>query len=284
MKNFLYRILLLGSRTYYIKNIKSYIYLSWKKCNFCGSMLFYKKVIKNYNICYKCGFHFNISARNRANLLFKSRYIELYNFILPFDILNFFDTKHYYSRLVTAQIRTKELEALLLFKGKIMHFDVIICIFEFNFIGGSMGKVVGEKFKMAVDFSIKYKLPIICFSSSGGVRMQESVIALLQMSKVSFAVSILGKYKIPYLSVIINPCMGGVSASLAMLGDIIMAEPYSMIGFAGPRVIKNTTGHTIPDNFQNSESLLKNGFLDFTVDRKKINSKILNILKILINI
>ena len=284
MKKSFYSILFLGSKTYYIRNRITCSYLSWKKCSACGLFLFYQKIVYNKGICYKCGFHFNISSRERIKMLFKGNFIDLYNFILPSDILKFYDTKHYYSKLVDAQMNTNEIEALLVFKSKIDHIDIIVCIFEFKFIGGSMGCVVGQKFTSAINFSIKHKLPLVCFSSSGGVRMQESVISLLQMTKVSFMLNMFNQYKLPYLSIIINPCMGGVSASLAMLGDIIMAEPKALIGFTGPRIIKNVTGKILPSDFQSSEFLLKNGFLDFIVDRKFLHSKILNVLKILMKL
>jgi len=252
---------------------------NWKLCNVCNVVLFVRKIKFNLNVCYNCGYHFRISARERIKFILDyNSHIELFDYIYPIDFLNFFDIEKYYIRLAKSQRDIGEIEALLVFKGKIKSIDVIVCVFEFDFIGGSMGNVVGSKFISAVNMCLKNKLPLICFSSSGGARMQESLLSLFQMSRVS---NILSKMKFPYLSVIVNPCMGGVTASLAMLGDINISEPRVLVGFTGPKVIKNTIRGRISNDFQCSESLLRRGFLDFIVTRKELKSKIYNVLDIL---
>ncbi len=273
------------NRLFFFNFIYSSFSKKWLKCKNCGFFLFSKKVAINFNVCYKCGFHFALSSRRRMKDFFKnSIFFELSNNFLPVDFLNFFDTKRYYTRIAESQFKTGELEALLIFKGKIGLIDTVVCVFEFNFIGGSMGRVVGEKFLYAAKFSIKYRLPMICFSSSGGARMQESLFSLMQMSKVSYIIKKLGNYKLPYLSIIINPCMGGVSASVAMLGDIVISEPGALIGFTGLKIVKKMIKQKIPFNFQRSEFLLENGFLDFIVCRKDLYKKISIVLEILMKI
>jgi len=282
--NWLNRVLFIGSKTFYYKNRLFFRNDMWQRCKSCLSFIFVKKMLKNFLVCYKCGFHFNVSSRHRVKFFFNGSFFELYDSYLPVDFLNFFDTKYYYSRLVDAQMSSSETEALLVFKGELNGLNIVICVFEFGFIGGSMGRVVGEKFTSAISFCLKYKLPIVCFSSSGGARMQESLISLMQMSKVSCVINRLKIYKLPYLSILVNPCMGGVSASISMLGDINIAEPRALIGFAGPRVIKKTVKEELPVGFQSSEFLLNNGFLDFIVDRRILQYKIWNVLRILLKL
>lgn len=261
---------------------KDFYVAKWKRCRMCKSFIFVKKVIINLNVCYKCKFHFVLAPRSRIKMFFdRNSFFELSNNFLPSDFLNFFDTKHYYSRLVDAQIVTREVEAFLIFKGKMFSIDVLVGVFDFNFIGGSMGKIVGDKFIYLVKLALKYRLPLICFSSSGGARMQESIVSLMQMSRVSCVLNRLSEVGILYMSVIVNPCMGGVSASLAMLGDVNISEFDALIGFAGPRVIKKTVKSSLPRGFQKSEFLLKKGFLDFIVDRSVLRYKLGNVLKIL---
>lgn len=261
---------------------KDFYIKKWKRCRVCKSFIFVKKVIINLNVCYKCNFHFIVSSRNRVKMFFdKDSFFEVSNNFLPCDCLNFIDTKHYYSRLVDTQIVTGEIEAFLGFKGKVFSIDVLVGVFDFNFIGGSMGKIVGDKFIYLVNLALKYRVSLVCFVSSGGARMQESVISLMQMSRVASVLNRLAESNVLYISVMINPCMGGVSASLAMLGDINVAEINALIGFTGPRVIKETVKTELPFGFQKSEFLLRKGFLDFIVDRSFLRYRLGNVLKIL---
>lgn len=259
------------------KNLK----YKWKKCVNCKSFILIKKLIKNLFVCYKCNFHFYITSKLRTNMFLNKKKFELFDYFLPVDFLNFNDEKNYYFKILETQKKTNELEALSVFKGNILLFDIVVCIFEFNFIGGSMGRVVGEKFFSAIKFCIKNKISLICFSSSGGVRMQESSVALMQMSKVSLSINFLKKFKLLYISIIINPCMGGVTASIAMLGDINISEPGAFIGFTGPKIIKNTFKKKLPLKFQTSEFLMQNGFLDVIINRKELKYKVYNILKLI---
>ncbi|MDP2763058.1 MAG: acetyl-CoA carboxylase carboxyltransferase subunit beta [Enterobacteriaceae bacterium] len=258
---------------------------SWIKCNACNSILFFKKLKFNFNVCYKCNYHFKIFSRIRAMKFFDfGAFEELGGNFLPVDFFYFFDTKSYVFRIIDAQIKTRETEALCIFKGKIELLDVIVCLFEFEFIGGSMGQVIGDKLVYAINICIKYRVPLICFCTSGGARMQESIVSLMQMPKISAALGILSKFRLPFISVIINPCMGGVSASLAMLGDINISEPGALVGFAGPRVVIGIVRNRVPDNFQSSESVLCNGFIDFICSRVELKSRIVTLLKTLLRI
>lgn len=254
----------------------------WKKCKNCKNFIFIKKMEKNFFICYKCNFHFYISSKKRIKLMFKKKIFEIYNNILPNDFLNFFDTKHYYSRIAESQMINDLTEALSVFKTKIFDINLVICIFEFKFIGGSIGRVVGNKIFKTFNFCLKHKLPIVCFFSSGGARMQESTTALMQMAKMTSMLNKLKNKNLPYISVLINPCMGGISASIAMLGDINIAEPKALIGFTGPKVIERFFGKNFSKEFQQSEFLFKKGFIDFIINRKEIKLKIYKILKIII--
>lgn len=280
LKEYIYKFLFYNKKYNNIFFIK---FKLWKKCNLCKKFILIEKIKKNFYICYKCKFHFYIPFKKRIETIFEKELFEIYNDLIPLDFLKFFDTKHYYSKIAEAQIKTNLIEAMSAFKGKIFNINVVACVFEFKFIGGSLNQIIGNKFLKVFNFCIKNKLPLICFFTSGGARIQESIISLMQMAKINLMLNKLKEKKIPYISILTNPCMGGMSASLAMLGDINIAEPKSLIGFTGPRVIEKFFGKKIKTKFQESEFLLKNGFIDLIINRKKIKKKIYNILKILIN-
>lgn len=251
----------------------------WSKCTSCNSFLFKNELEKNLQVCPKCSYHMRLSARKRIQLfLDEENQVEIAEDISPRDVLKFKDTKKYKDRLSSAQKNTGEKDALIAFSGTINQLPVVVCVFEFNFIGGSMGTVVGEKFVRAIYHCINNKLPLICFSSSGGARMQESLLSLMQMAKTSAALAKLSKAKLPYISVMLDPCMGGVSASLSMLGDINIVEPFALIGFAGPKVIQQTLREELPEGFQRSEFLLEKGVVDMIVDRRDMKQSIHRLL------
>lgn len=250
----------------------------WKKCPKCSAALYLPELKKNLDVCPKCEHHLRVNARRRAELFLDEGYEELCANLAPDDRLKFKDTKKYKDRLAAAQKETEEKDALLVFKGSIDDFDVVIVAFEFNFMGGSMGSVVGEKFVQAVNCCISEKRPLVCFSASGGARMQEALISLMQMAKTSAALEKLKEAGLPYISVMTDPVFGGVSASLAMLGDINIAEPNALIGFAGPRVIEQTVREKLPEGFQRSEFLLEHGAIDMIVHRSMMRNKILSLL------
>jgi len=267
---------------FFLKDNSIFIPKHWRMCVRCNSILFIRKIKLNFSVCYNCDYYFRLSARDRVSFIFKNNpYIELFDYIYPIDFLDFIDIKKYSFRIVQTQMLTKEVEALLVFKGKINFISIIICIFEFDFIGGSMGYVVGNKFISAVNLCIKENMPLLCFSSSGGARMQESLLSLFQMPKVS---AVLSNMFLPYISIIVNPCLGGVTASLAMLGDINISEPGVMVGFTGPKIISGVVNSDFNIKFQCSEFLLKNGFLDFIITRKDFNKEIYILLEKMLNI
>ncbi len=256
----------------------------WSKCPACDSFLFGSELERNLDVCPKCEYHLRINARKRlGQFLDAEERVEIESNLKPVDVLKFRDTKKYKDRLVAAQKKTGENDALIVRYGKVKKLPVVVCAFEFGFIGGSMGAVVGEKFVKAIELCIKEKAPLVCFATSGGARMQESFISLMQMSKTSAALAKLADYKLPYISVLTDPCTGGVSASLAMLGDINIAEPKALIGFAGPRVIEQTVRETLPEGFQRSEFLLEKGAIDMIVDRRQLRDKISNIITLLMH-
>lgn len=243
----------------------------WSKCPECSAVLYLPELNRNLQVCPKCGYHFRLSARERiAAFLDEDTQDEIAMDIQPVDKLKFKDTKKYKDRLVQAQKSTGENDALVVVSGRLKDKPVVVAAFEYNFIGGSMGAVVGEKFIQGVETAIKLKAPFVCFSASGGARMQEALISLLQMAKTSAALNKLAAEKLPYISVLTDPTMGGVSASLAMLGDINIAEPKALIGFAGPRVIEQTVRQILPEGFQRSEFLLEKGAIDMIVDRREM--------------
>lgn len=251
----------------------------WAKCDSCQAILYKAELSRNLEVCPKCNHHHRIKARYRlAQLLDVGSYEEIAEHLEPEDKLKFRDSKKYKDRLLAAQKNTKEKDALIAYFGKLHNMPVVAVSFEFDFMGGSMGSVVGERFVQAVNHSIRYLCPLICFSASGGARMQEALISLMQMAKTSAALGRLGQERLPYISVLTDPTMGGVSASLATLGDIIVAEPKALIGFAGPRVIEQTVRQTLPEGFQSSEFLLTHGAIDMIIDRRDMREKLAELL------
>jgi len=252
----------------------------WRQCPRCEATLFHETLEKNADVCPKCDYHIRISARRRIEIFLDSKgQRELDSDLEPLDSLNFKDLKRYKDRLQTAKKATGENDALVVVRGELAGLSVIVAAFEFGFIGGSMGAVVGEKFVRAVNACISERLPLICFSTSGGARMQEALISLMQMAKTAAALEELNRQALPYISVLVDPVYGGVSASLAMLGDINIAEPNALVGFTGPDVIKQTVRVNLPEGFQRSEFLLEHGAIDMIVDRREMRNKISSILE-----
>ena len=253
---------------------------TWKQCPRCDAMLYKKSLSENFDVCPKCEHHLRITARRRIELFLDAGdQIELNVGMEPVDLLKFKDRKKYKDRISVAQKSTGEKDALIVVKGKVNNIPVIAAAFEFSFIGGSMGAVVGEKFTQAVNTCIEEKSPLVCFSTSGGARMQEALISLMQMPKTSAALEKLKRNSLPYISVLVDPVYGGVSASLAMLGDVNIAEPNALVGFTGPDVIRQTVRVKLPEGFQRSEFLLENGAIDMIVHRKDLRGKIASILE-----
>jgi len=254
----------------------------WIKCDGCGVVLYRSELERNLDVCPKCSHHIRIGGRRRLEIfLDEESRKEIASGLEPVDVLKFKDSKKYRDRLNTAQKVTGEKDALVAMQGELEGLPVVAVAFEFKFMGGSMGAVVGERFVRAAELSLKEKRPLICFSASGGARMQEALFSLMQMAKTSAALGRLADAGIPYISVLTDPTMGGVSASFAMLGDINIAEPKALIGFAGPRVIEQTVRETLPEGFQRSEFLLEHGAIDMIVDRREMRAKISNLLKIM---
>jgi acetyl-CoA carboxylase carboxyl transferase subunit beta len=254
----------------------------WTSCPACKAVLYRAELERNLDVCLKCGHHLRISARRRLDAFLDPQPRELIgNEVEPVDFLRFRDKKRYKDRLSEAHKETGETDALLVMRGAVESIPVVACAFEFDFMGGSMGSVVGERFVRAVDASLKARAPLICFSASGGARMQEAVVSLMQMAKTSAALAKLKAARVPYISVMTDPTMGGVSASLAMLGDINVAEPNALIGFAGPRVIEQTVGQVLPEGFQRSEFLLEHGVVDLIIARPAMRARIASLLRLL---
>lgn len=251
----------------------------WIKCPECSAFLFRSELERNLEVCPKCNYHMRVGARKRLDFFLDPTFREeIGEGIVPEDRLKFRDTKKYKDRLAAAQRETGEKDALVVMRGRVKGLEVVVCAFEFAFIGGSMGAVVGERFVQAVNACLAYKIPLVCFACSGGARMQESLISLMQMAKTSAALGKLADSTLPYISVMVDPCMGGVSASLAMLGDLNIAEPRALIGFAGPKVIEQTLRETLPTGFQRSEFLLEKGALDMIIDRRDLRDRIAGLL------
>jgi acetyl-CoA carboxylase carboxyl transferase subunit beta len=252
----------------------------WSTCKKCESVLYAPELEKSLYVCPKCDYHLRIGARQRLEMfLDNSEFTEIAANLTTKDPLKFKDSKYYSSRVKEAEAATGEKEAILVVNGELDQVKVVVAAFEFRFMGGSMGSVVGEKFVQGIKTAIKNKCPFICFATSGGARMQESMFSLMQMAKTSAAIQKLKKEKLPYISVLVDPIYGGVSASIAMLGDINIAEPNALSGFTGRRVIEQTIRLELPDNFQKSEYLLSNGAIDMIVHRKDLRAKISRILK-----
>jgi acetyl-CoA carboxylase carboxyl transferase subunit beta len=243
-------------------------------------VLYKKSLSENYDVCPKCDHHLRITARRRVELfLDEEEQLELSTELEPVDLLKFKDLKKYKDRLSAAQKKTGEKDALIVVQGKVNGVNVVVAAFEFGFIGGSMGAVVGEKFTQAINTCIAEGLPLVCFSTSGGARMQEALISLMQMAKTAAALEKLKQHALPYISVLVDPVYGGVSASLAMLGDINIAEPNALVGFTGPDVIRQTVRVKLPEGFQRSEFLLEHGAIDMIVHRRDLRGTIGSLIK-----
>jgi acetyl-CoA carboxylase carboxyl transferase subunit beta len=254
----------------------------WIKCSSCQELLYKREVERNQHVCPKCFYHFPLTVENRIATIFdKGSFTELFQNIQPVDFLKFKDTKPYKTRLIEAKESTKKIDAMICGQGKINGIDVLAAIFDFSFMGGSLGSVVGEKVTRILEQGLSQRLPVILFCSSGGARMQEGIMSLMQMSKVSGAIYRLKSSRIPYLTVLTDPTLGGVTASMGMLGDIIIAEPKAMIGFAGPRVIKDTIKEELPQGFQRSEFLFEHGMIDMIIPRKELKQKLFTILSMI---
>ncbi len=254
----------------------------WSKCLKCEATL-YSEELKNLNyVCPKCNYHMRISARVRINtFLDEGGQEEIAGDLVAVDPLKFKDQKKYKERLIQAQKITNEKDALVVKSGTLYGMDIVVTAFDFKFMGGSMGSVVGEKFVRAAQLSMDTGAPLVCFSASGGARMQEGLFSLMQMSKTALALKLLSNKKIPFISILTDPTMGGVSASFAMLGDIHIAEPNALIGFAGPRVVEQTVREELPSGFQRSEFLLEKGAIDMIVHRKDLRNKVHQLLQAL---
>ncbi|MFD1383710.1 acetyl-CoA carboxylase, carboxyltransferase subunit beta [Rhodanobacter aciditrophus] len=256
----------------------------WKKCPKCDNVLYRPELEKNLDVCPKCEHHMRVSARRRLDIfLDKEGRAEIAAHLEPEDKLKFKDSKRYKDRLAAAQKATGEKDALVAMEGTLNGMPVVAVAFEFSFLGGSMGAIVGEKFVQAANVSLEKGIPLICFSASGGARMQEALISLMQMAKTSAALEKMKQQGIPYISAMTDPVFGGVSASLAMLGDLNVAEPNALIGFAGPRVIEQTVREKLPEGFQRSEFLLDKGALDMIISRHDLRDRLYNVLSILTN-
>ena len=254
----------------------------WNKCPSCDAILYNAELEKNFNVCPKCEHHMRISARTRLDMfLDEEGREEIGQGLKPNDPLKFKDSKKYKDRISQAQKKSQENDAMVVMKGTLNGKGIVAAAFDFGFMGGSMGSVVGERFVRGVNESLRSGLPFIVFTASGGARMQESLFSLFQMTKTSAALTKLAEAGIPYISFMTDPTMGGVSASLAMLGDINVAEPKALIGFAGPRVIEQTVREKLPEGFQRSEFLLEHGAIDMIIDRREMRDKIASILAII---
>lgn len=254
----------------------------WSKCKACEATIYTAELVANQSVCPKCGHHMEISARQRLTALFdKDSMVEIAATMKSVDKLKFKDLKTYKDRVKAGQKSTDENDALIAFSGELYARPLVAAAFEYRFMGGSMGSVVGEKFVRSVETAIELNAPLVCFAASGGARMQEGLISLMQMAKTSAALTRLSEKKLPFISVLTDPTMGGVSASFAMLGDLIFAEPKARIGFAGKRVIEQTVRETLPEDFQTSEFLLEKGAIDQIVDRREMRDCLGNILSML---
>jgi acetyl-CoA carboxylase carboxyl transferase subunit beta len=255
----------------------------WTKCPGCEAVLYSAELERSLNVCPKCGHHMRIGARERLDALLdaEGRY-EIGQEILPVDPLKFKDSRKYPERLQEAMQETGETDALVVVGGAVRTLPVVAACFEFSFMGGSMGSVVGERFVRGVQTALEQKVPFICVTATGGARMQESLLSLMQMAKTTAMIAKLAEAKLPFISVLTDPTMGGVSASFAFMGDVVIAEPKALIGFAGPRVIEQTVREKLPDGFQRAEFLLQKGAIDLIVDRRQMRDEIAHILALLL--
>jgi acetyl-CoA carboxylase carboxyl transferase subunit beta len=255
----------------------------WRKCAACEAVLYATDLEQNLHVCPKCGHHHRLKARARLDLLLDAEgRFEIGNEVVPLDALKFKDSKRYPERLAAAQEESGESDALIVMQGAVKHIPLVIACFEFEFMGGSMGSVVGERFVRGVNAALEQQLPFVCITASGGARMQEGVFSLLQMGKTTAAVTRLARQKLPFITILTDPTMGGVSASFAFVGDVVMAEPGALIGFAGPRVIEQTVREKLPEGFQRAEFLLGKGALDMIVDRREMRDRLAAVLTLLL--
>ena len=254
----------------------------WTKCKACDAVLYRPELERNLNVCPKCDHHMTLTGRSRLEaFLDEGRHVEIGDDLAPVDVLKFKDTKKYRDRLATSQKATGEKDALIALRGKLLEMELVACAFDFRFMGGSMGSVVGERFALAAQDCVERELPLVCFAASGGARMQEGLFSLMQMAKTSAALARMAEAGLPYVVVLTHPTTGGVSASLGMLGDINLAEPNALIGFAGPRVIEQTVREKLPEGFQRSEFLLEKGAIDQIVDRRELRQRVHGLLTML---
>ena len=255
----------------------------WSKCPSCAAVLYATDLEKNANVCPKCGYHNRISARERLDLLLdpEGRF-EIGVEVTPVDTLKFKDDKRYPERLEEAEKSTGETDALIVMQGAVKNVAIVAAAFEFEFMGGSMGSAVGERFVRGVHACLDQSLPLVCVTATGGARMQEGLLSLMQMAKTTAALTLLAARKLPFVSVLTDPTMGGVSASFALIGDVVIAEPRALIGFAGPRVIEQTVREKLPEGFQRAEFLLDKGAIDMIVDRRQMRDKLANLLTLLL--
>jgi acetyl-CoA carboxylase carboxyl transferase subunit beta len=254
----------------------------WSKCDSCEAVLYRTDLEQNLFVCPKCAHHHRISARDRLDgLLDVEGRFEIGSEIQPLDALKFKDSRRYAERLDEARKETSEDDALIVMQGSVKAVPLVAAAFEFRFLGGSMGSVVGERFVRAARVCLDQSLPLVCFTASGGARMQEGLLSLLQMAKTCAALAQLAENKLPFISVLTDPTMGGVSASFALIGDIVLAEPGALIGFAGPRVIEQTVRETLPEGFQRSEFLLQHGAIDRIVDRREMRDRLVSLITLL---
>jgi len=254
----------------------------WSKCPSCEAVLYFTDLEKNLHVCPKCSFHNRLSARQRVDLFLDPEgRAELAYEVVPLDPLKFKDSRKYTERLEEAQRETGETDALVVMQGSVLNVPMVAAAFEFGFLGGSMGSVVGERFVRAVQVCCDESLPFICFTATGGARMQEGLLSLMQMAKTTAALHKLAAARQPFISVLTDPTMGGVSASFAFIGDVVIAEPGALIGFAGPRVIEQTVRETLPEGFQRSEFLLEHGAIDMIVDRRLMRQRIAGLVTLL---
>lgn len=251
----------------------------WTQCTGCETSLYTQELTRQLFVCHKCGHHMPMSARRRLeSFLDPESFTEIGADVKPRDMLKFKDSKRYKDRLSSAQKQTGEHDALVVASGRLQGMPIVAASFDFKFIGGSMGYAVGERFVQGVDAALASHSPFVCFTASGGARMQEGLVSLMQMAKTSAALAKLAEARLPFISILAHPTMGGVSASLAMLGDVIMAEPKALIGFAGPRVIEQTVREILPEGFQRSEFLLEHGAIDMIVDRRDMRARVFSVL------
>ena len=254
----------------------------WSKCPSCQATLYFTDLENNQHVCPKCNYHNRISARSRLDMFFDPEgRAEIGSEVVPVDSLKFKDSKKYIDRLEDAEKATGETDALVVIQGAVLGVPLIAAAFEFNFLGGSMGSVVGERFARAVEACADEKMPFVCFTASGGARMQEGLLSLMQMAKTTSCLHQLSQARLPFISVLTDPTMGGVSASFAMLGDVVIGEPGALIGFAGPRVIEQTVRETLPEGFQRAEFLLEKGAIDMIVDRRQMRARVAQLVTLL---